>query len=548
MVETEVRASMMHFTRWKMIAIALACLAGLLGTLPNFFSAEQIARWPRFLPHKQINYGLDLRGGAHFLLGMNMDELRRDWLANLSQEARKLLVDAKLPRLGLGVSGGRVQATFAKPEDADAALKELRKMIQPLGGSVFGGTGATNVDVQKGEGNIITIAPTDQGLRERETQAIGAAIETIRRRVDPDGTKEISIVRQGRERILLQAPGIDNPADIQKLKDLLKETAKLAFHDVVWVGSAEEARNQRIQSGQRLVESAERSEVYILREPAVVSGEDLADAQPSFDQRTTEPIISFRFNQSGARRFGKYTSDNVGRPFAIVLDNKVISAPVIREPILGGSGQISGSFTTESSNKLAIQLRSGALPASITIIEERTVGPSLGADSIKAGKIAALVGTLLVCAFMVFAYGQFGVFALLAVAINIAMILALMSLLGSTLTLPGIAGLVLTIGMAVDANVLIYERIREELRNGKTPLSAIDAGFDRALGTIIDSNLTTLIAGIVMFWLGSGPIRGFAVTLSLGIITTVFTAFTVTRLLIKLWVDAQKSRKIPAPL
>ncbi|NOU06281.1 MAG: protein translocase subunit SecD, partial [Hyphomicrobiaceae bacterium] len=274
----------------------------------------------------------------------------------------------------------------------------------------------------------------------------------------------------------------------------------------------------------------------------------LADAQPGFDQRTNEPLISFRFNQAGARIFGRATQENVGRRFAIVLDNKVISAPVIREPILGGTGQISGNFDVASANRLAVLLRSGALPAPLTIVEERTVGPSLGADSIRAGKIATYIGAALVVGFMLFAYGLFGIFAIIAVAVNIAMIVAVMGWLGASLTLPGIAGILLTIGMAVDANVLIYERIREELRNKKTPIAAIEAGFNRAFSTIVDANLTTLIAGIVMFMLGSGPIKGFAVTLSLGIITTVFTAFTVTALLVSWWVASHSSKKIPAPL
>jgi preprotein translocase subunit SecD len=282
----------------------------------------------------------------------------------------------------------------------------------------------------------------------------------------------------------------------------------------------------------------------------VVPGENLVDAQPGFDQRTNEPIISFRFDQSGARRFGRFTQDNVGRPFAIVLDDKVLSAPVIREPILGGSGQISGSFTVESANTLAVQLRSGALPVKLTIVEERTVGPSLGADSVAAGKLAALVGGVATIAFMTIAYGTFGIFAVLALIMNGMMVIALMSAIGTTLTLPGIAGLVLTVGMAVDANVIIYERIREEIRAGKSAVSAIDAGFSRAITTILDSQLTTFAAAVIMFWLGSGPIRGFAVTLSIGIFTSIFTAITVTRLLVALWLRGERAKpgRIEVPI
>jgi preprotein translocase subunit SecD len=318
--------------------------------------------------------------------------------------------------------------------------------------------------------------------------------------------------------------------------------------------TAEEARQGRAPPGFRIYPGSERGDEpagsYLLRETPVVPGENLVDAQPGFDQRTNEPIISFRFDQSGARRFGRFTQDNVGRPFAIVLDDKVLSAPVIREPILGGSGQISGSFTVESANTLAVQLRSGALPVKLTIVEERTVGPSLGADSVAAGKLAALVGGVATIAFMTIAYGTFGIFAVLALIMNGMMVIALMSAIGTTLTLPGIAGLVLTVGMAVDANVIIYERIREEIRAGKSAVSAIDAGFSRAITTILDSQLTTFAAAVIMFWLGSGPIRGFAVTLSIGIFTSIFTAITVTRLLVALWLRGERAKpgRIEVPI
>ena len=276
-----------------------------------------------------------------------------------------------------------------------------------------------------------------------------------------------------------------------------------------------------------------------------MSGGDLTDAQPGFDQRTNEPIVSFRFNTSGARKFAQVTQENVGKPFAIILDNQVISAPVIREPILGGSGQISGSFTVESANDLAILLRAGALPAPLTIIEERTVGPGLGQDSIAKGKTSSYVGALMVIVFMLLTYGLFGLFANIAVAINVAMIFGVLSLLNATLTLPGIAGIVLTVGIAVDSNVLIYERIREEVRGGRTPINAIDAGFSRALATILDSNITTFIAAAVLFYIGTGPVRGFAVTLGIGIITTVFTAFTLTRLIVAYWVRWRRPQRVP---
>jgi preprotein translocase subunit SecD len=548
---------MLHFSRAKIIVILLVCLAGILTTLPNFVPKASLETWPSWIPHKQLSLGLDLKGGAHLLLEMDTKELKEKWLQSIRDDARGAMRTARIVNTA-GIRDGSVIITVDNPADQPKALEGLKKLVQPIGNVILG-TSGNNLTVDVGEQpNVIKITPTDQAYKERLTNAIGAAVEVIRRRIDGLGNVEANIVRQGAERILVQVPGFEDTAG---LKALIGKTASLTFHDVHPTVTADEAQATRIPYGYKLVpyDRPEEGSVLIKESPEV-TGEDLVDAQPGFDQRTNEPIISFRFNQSGARKFGRYTKDNVGRPFAIVLDNgvdpatgkrdlKVLSAPVIREPILGGSGQISGSFTVQSANELAVQIRSGALPTSLTIVEERTVGASLGKDSIEAGERAAVIGTIAVAGFMLFAYGLFGLYALIAVLLNLFLIVGVMSTMGSTLTLPGIAGLVLTVGMAVDANVLIYERIREELRNGKTPISAIEAGFNRAFTTILDSNLTTLIAGLVMFWLGAGPIRGFAVTLSLGIFATVFTAFTVTRLLVSLWIARQKqTRKIPAPL
>lgn len=537
---------MLHFERWKIIAIALICLVGFFFAMPNLFSKQTVEGWPDWMPHRQLPLGLDLRGGAHLLLQMDTIELEKDWLLNLRGDVRKELRDAKIGFTGLGIVGDSVRVRIAKPEETDRAYDELKKMVQPLGNPILG-TSGEDIEVQQTGPDTIIVRPTSQGMQQRLTSASSASVETIRRRVDSLGTTEPTIVRQGQDRILVQVPGFE---DTRTLKDVIGKTAKLTFHALHPQTSAEEAKQTRVPLNYKIYPSVEGEggADYLLRERPVVSGEDLDDAQQSFDQRTNEPVVTFRFNQSGARKFGRFTKDNVGVPFAIVLDNTVLSAPIIREPILGGSGQISGSFTVDSANNLAIQLRSGALPTKLTIVEERTVGPSLGADSIEAGEFAVTVGTIGVALFMVFAYGLFGVFAVMAVLINLTLIIAAMTIFGSTLTLPGIAGLVLTVGMAVDANVLIYERIREELRSGKTAISAVEAGFTKAFVTILDSNLTTLIAAIVMFWLGSGPIQGFAVTLSLGIFGTMFTAFTVTRLLVSLWIAAQKTRKVPAPI
>lgn len=542
---------MMHFTRGKTLTILAICIAGFLACVPNFLSEATYKSLPGWAQHR-IGLGLDLRGGAHLLMAMDTDQLKKDWLTTLRDDARKNLREVKIGFNGIATNVNGVQIRLTKPEDADAAVTALKKLVNTITSARY--AGATDLNVAKGaEAGLITIEPTEPGLLDRVANAASASIETVRRRIDALGTTEPNIVRQGRDRILIQVPGIEDTA---ALKKLIGETAKLAFYEVHPSVSAEEARVSRVPSGYKLFKNkvdpkdpeARVEREYLLRESPVVDGGDLADANANFEQRTNEPIISFRFNQSGARKFGNFTKENVGRPFAIVLDDKVLSAPVIREAILGGSGQISGSYTTESANALAIQLRSGALPAKLTVVEERTVGANLGQDSIDAGSRAAYVGMVAVVAFMVYAYGLLGIFAALAAALHVVLVFAIMSLLGSTMTLPGIAGIVLTIGMSVDANVLIYERIREELRAGKTPITAIELGFDRAYGTIIDSQLTTFIAGLVMFVLGSGPIRGFAVTLTLGIITTVFTAFTVTRLLVSWWLRAQKTRKIESPL
>lgn len=538
---------MLQFPRWKIIAVALTCLLGLLSVMPNFLTQSQIDSLPDFMPKNQLKLGLDLRGGAHLLLSMDRNDLRKDWQATIRGDARKTLRDAKIGFKAIGVTPDGVQVRLVKPEERDKAVTELKKLVQPIGNLLLG-TSTDDIEVFEGaDAESIIIRPSDRGFQERLSQAAGASIETVRRRIDSTGTREPIIIRQGVDRILVQVPGLD---DTKELKELIGKTAKLSFHEVHPTITAEEARQTRVPLGFKIYPFADESEGadILLRELPVVQGDDLVDAQPGFDQQTNEPIILFRFNQSGARKFGKFTQDHVQQPFAIVLDNKVLSAPVIREPILGGSGQISGSFTVDDTNKLAIQLRSGALPTELKVIEERTVGPSLGSDSIEAGRIAGLIGMTAVCLFMIFAYGLFGIYSVGAVLINLVLIVGAMSLMGATLTLPGIAGLILTVGMAVDANVLIYERIREELRNGKTTIAAIESGFSKAFATILDSNLTTLIAAVVMFWLGSGPVRGFAVTLSLGIFATVFTAFTVTRLLVWWWVSRQKTKKLPAPL
>jgi preprotein translocase subunit SecD len=455
---------------------------------------------------------------------------------------RRVLRDARIGYTGLVVRGNSVEVRIREGANSDQAETKLRTLSQPLGG-LLNATGQRSIDITTEAGGLIRLTVTDPAIIERVRQSVDQSIQIIERRVNELGTVEPLIQREGTDRILVQVPGLQDPT---RLKQLLGKTAKLDFRMVDTGTSPEQAVQGRAPPDDDLLYSASAPKTpYLVEKRVLVSGGDLTDAQPGFDQRSSEPIVSFRFNTSGARKFAQVTQENVGKPFAIVLDNEVISAPVIREPILGGSGQISGSFTVQSANDLAILLRAGALPAPLTIIEERTVGPGLGADSIAKGKISSYVGAAMVIVFMLATYGLFGLFANIAVAINVAMIFGVLSMLGATLTLPGIAGVVLTVGIAVDSNVLIYERIREEVRGGRSPINAIDAGFSRALATILDSNITTFIAAAVLFYIGTGPVRGFAVTLGIGILTTVFTAFTLTRLIVATWVRWRRPQRVP---
>jgi len=544
---------MLHFQRWKLILVFAVVISGILFALPNLFPAATMARMPAWLPHKQVNLGLDLQGGAHLLYQLDEKEMVDDWLNTIRGDVRETLRRARIgyTDLALNSANRSVSVKIRDAADIDKAYGELRKLAQPIGGSVFSGFSGYDMDVARDGTDGVTLTITDVGLTHRMGSAIQASIETIRRRVDAFGTTEPSIQREGRNRVLVQVPGIQ---DVQRLKELIGKTGKLEFKLVdPSVNAAQVAENKQVPMGDELVFGNPPSGAppgspqipYVLKSQVLVSGQNLVDAQASFDQRTGEPVVTFRFDAAGAKRFAMVTQENVGLPFAIVLDDKVISAPVIREPILGGTGQISGNFTVQEANDLAVLLRSGALPAKLTVIEERTVGASLGADSIASGKKAALMGLALVMIFMLAGYGLFGMFANIALIFNVALIFAVLSLMGATLTLPGIAGIVLTIGIAVDANVLINERIREEIRSGKSPYAAVDAGYARALVTIIDSNVTTLIAVLVLFWLGSGPVRGFAVTLTVGILASMFTAVTVTRLMVSYWLRWTRPQLIP---
>jgi preprotein translocase subunit SecD len=524
---------MLYFAQWKVLLILGVCALGVLFSLPNLFTPAQLAWLPSFIPRKQVALGLDLRGGSYLLLEVDVAAAQNEQLNSTIDNVRDALRNAKIGYTDLNVQNGTIVFTIRDQDRIDDARTALSKIDPSLSVEI----------TPSGAGKMQFTA---QATEQRRSQAVEQSIEIIRRRIDETGTKEPTIQRQGQNRILVELPGIDNP---EHVKALLGKTAKLTFQLVDQSVSVDDARRGRMPPGSEILPSEERASragqppYYLLRRRVIVSGEMLVDAQATF--QNNEPVVSFRFDSAGAKRFGDTTKENVGKPFAIVLDNKVISAPVIREPILGGSGIISGSFTVQSASDLALLLRAGALPAPITILEERTVGPDLGADSIHAGAFASVVGVALVVIFMFLFYGLFGLFADIALLFNLCLMLAALSLLGATLTLPGIAGIALTMGMAVDANVLIYERIREEMRSGRTMLSSLEAGFTRAFGTILDSHVTTLVAGILLYWLGSGPVKGFAVTLSIGVLTSLFSAILVTRLQIVGWLRRWKPKEIP---
>jgi preprotein translocase subunit SecD len=530
---------MLHFQTWKIALVLIVCAFGVIFSAPNLVPASTLAKLPGFVPKQQVSLGLDLRGGSHLLLEVDFGTALKERLNNVIDSARTALRNARIGYTGLNVEGDKVVLALRDFEQLkrDGRQGEVEKLFRDLDPDLVPTIGS--------DGQV-TLRYSDLAMTARRKAAVDQSIEIVRRRVDETGTKEPTIQRQGEDRILVQLPGIDNP---EHVKQLLGRTAKMTFQLVDTSVSPEEAQRGRLPPGDELLpaESDARrpgqAAFYVVRKRVIVSGDMLVDAQPTF--QNNEAVVSFKFDSVGARRFGDATKENVGKPFAIVLDGKVITAPVIREPILGGSGVISGSFTVQSATDLALLLRAGALPAPLIILEERTVGPDLGADSIKAGTTACIVGVVLVVIFMVVFYGLFGIFADIALFFNMAIMIACLTLLGATLTLPGIAGIALTMGMAVDANVLIYERIREEMRSGRSMLSSLDAGFKRAFGTILDSHVTTLVAGALLYELGSGPVKGFAVTLSIGVLTSLFSAILVTRLQIVTWLHRFRPKLIP---
>ncbi|MFN7399199.1 MAG: protein translocase subunit SecD [Sandaracinobacter sp.] len=519
---------MLDFPRWKVWAIALTILAGIIFIIPNFLPEEQAAALPKGVPSQQLNLGLDLRGGSHILLEADPADVRKARLETLEEVVRQELRTADggpIPYMDMSVRDGSVSFTVRNPGDVDRAVETMRAASRPVGQL----SAQRDIEVNLADSTRVSVRPTAAGLAAETDAAMAQAVEVIRRRIDELGTREPTIIRQGDSRIVVQVPGLQDPA---ALKALLGKTAKLEFKLVDVDADPAQAAQGRAPPGSQVLPRAEGGFTVVKRR-VLISGDQLVDSQPSYQDGI--PVVSFRFDSVGGKRFAKATQENVGKPFAIVLDGKVISDPRINEPILGGSGIIQGNFTTESANELAILLRSGKLPVELTVIEERTVGPDLGADSIRAGAIASVLATAFVAIFMIMTYGRFGVYSVMALILNALLIFATMSALGATLTLPGIAGFVLTIGAAVDANVLINERIREELRKGRAVIASIETGYKEASRTIFDANVTNVIAAVIMFWFGSGPIKGFAVVLTIGIITSVFTAVTVTRLMVSLW-------------
>jgi preprotein translocase subunit SecD len=545
---------MLYFSRWKALSILLTAAIVCAFAVPNFISPERVKKWPEWA-QRYVVLGLDLQGGSHILLQVDTNDVINQRLDGLRAEVIKTLREAKIVWANAPVKrGNAIEVRLREGPTYDTALAKLRELSQPISNNLIGVTGQRTLEVTELGGGLVRLAPTEAATNERIRQTIEQSVPIIERRINGMGLVEPTVQRQGIDRVLVQVPGLGDP---QKLIEIIGTTAKLEFRLVNISVPVQQALAGSVPADSEILyedrdalrnlsaqPNEQKGTPWLVYKEVMVEGADLTNARSGFDQNG-RPDVDFTFNAHGAQRFGKVTQENVGRPFAIVLDGHIISAPVIQTPILGGSGQITGNFTVESANNLAILLRAGALPAKLTPIEQRVVGPGLGQDSILKGKYASAVGAALVVLFMLVTYGLFGLFANVAVAVNVGMIFGILSLLNATLTLPGIAGIVLTVGIAVDSNVLIYERIREEVRHGRNAISAIDAGFSRALATILDSNITTFIAAAVLFFIGTGPVKGFAVTLGVGILTTLFTAFTLTRLIVAFWVRMVRPQSVP---
>ncbi|MFZ4541115.1 MAG: protein translocase subunit SecD [Rickettsiales bacterium] len=528
---------MLEFPRWKVVMVTIVTLFFMLTALPNALPPSVVAKFPGFLPKSTVPLGLDLRGGSHLLLELDFDTYKREHFANVRDGLRETLRKAKVGYTDLRASGNEVSLRIRQDTvGSDVKINDLFRKVDP------------DLSVDENDG-LTRFYYDDAKLKALQLRLLEQSIEIVERRVNETGTKEPIVQRQGADRIVVQVPGLADPAE---LKRLLGKTAKMTFHLVNEDVSPDAISRNVIPSDTMILPSDESSDKkhpeyptqYAIYSQVALGGEHLTNANASFSEGTI-PVVEFQFNTLGAQKFGDITQANIGKRFAIVLDNKVITAPVIRTAILGGRGIIEGSFTTESANELAMLLRAGALPAPLNVIEERSVGPSLGQDSINAGTLASIIGITLVVVFMFLSYGLFGIFANLGLAVHLITVLGTMSLMQATLTLPGIAGIVLTMGMGVDANVLIFERIRDEIRFDKSPLAAIHSGFNLAFGTIFDSNITTLIAAMLLYTLGAGAVKGFAVTLIIGILSSMFASVLFCRMLIIFWARRTKPKRIP---
>jgi len=535
---------MLQVSLWSRVITGLIVLIGLLVAIPNALPDSVLSKLPAWLPHSTVSLGLDLQGGSYLLLEVQLDQVQKDKLESVMSDIR---VGLRKARIAFNVSAkdDTIAVKIRDPQQYDAAKKLIGELNPVLTSSLLG-AGTKEFAITEPGPNQLSLKLTDEYKAQTQTQTLNQSIEVVRRRIDEMGTREPTIERQGEDRILVQVPGLSDPDQLIKI---LGTTAKMTFQLVDESADLNQAARGIVPIGDELLPQETKAgqppaPPLVVQKRIMVSGDRLTSAQAGFNQQTSEPNVSFRFDSVGARQFGDVTKANTGRRFAIILDKKIISAPVIREPILGGQGEISGSFTSETANDLAVLLRAGALPAPLKVIERRTVGAELGADSVKAGRYSAMAGLFLVALFMIGRYGMFGFFADIALTLNIVLLMAALTLFGATLTLPGIAGIVLTMGMAVDANVLIYERIREEQRNGRGMIASIDTGFRRAMATIVDANMTHLIASLILFQLGSGPVRGFAVTLGVGIITSFFTAVMVTRLIVVLWLNVRRPKRL----
>jgi len=514
---------MLHFPKWKIATVLIVLIVGTVLAIPSLLPRATLDALPDWLPKATVNLGLDLQGGSHLLLEVDMQTLIKERLDSVLDETRTALRKANIGYTDLAVRDGKVTLTLRDEGSVDAAREQLKSLV------------TEGMDLTT-DGTKLTIGFSESGLVQLKQRTVEQSIEIVRRRIDETGTREPTIIRQGEDRIVVQVPGVTDP---EHLKNLLRSEAKLTFQMVQGPGGAGPVPPSMVD-----LPETDSGQLLRIEKRPLVAGENLVDAQQSFDQSSL-PVVSFKFDSVGARKFGEATLKNVGRRFAIVLDNKIISAPVIRDAILGGSGIISGNFTVESARDLALLLRAGALPAPLTVIEERTVGADLGADSIEAGKRACIIAIVGIVVAMILLYGVFGVFANVALIFNGILTLGALSALGATLTLPGIAGIVLTLGMAVDANVLILERVKEEVRNGRSAITAMEFGYREALGTIIDAHVTTLISTLLLFMFGTGPIKGFAVTLTIGIIISLFTALLVTQLMTSFWLRRTRPKVLP---